>query len=180
MARYKPIRSAIHNFAASFCSTLNWVGGDYGIEHVARAAYKARVNRVVIHWLRDGRIILPTEVEPPEVADRKVRETLVRYASRWPGLLSSMGLTVEQFRHIDMRWDFDWTMPHPFGPLTLTMEAEDDRGIRYTVPVKDFGQPFVAAEPTAESRRWAPAFLRWFGIGVYVALLTVLPSTPRG
>ena len=37
-----------------------------------------------------------------------------------------------------------------------------------------------AAEPTAASRRWAPAFLRRFGLGVYVTLITVLPSASRG
>lgn len=176
--RYKPIRSAIHNFAASFCSTLNYVDNDYGIEHVARAAYEARVNQVIIHWLRDGKVLLPTTVEPTQVANRRVRETLARYAARWPGLLNSMGLTVEQFGRIDMRWDFDWTMPHPFGPLTLTMEAEDDRGKLYEVRVKDFGQPFVTPEP-AVGRRWVPAFWRWFGLGAFVAVITALPSEPR-
>ena len=38
----------------------------------------------------------------------------------------------------------------------------------------------LAAEPAAAGRRWARAFLRWFGLGVYVALLTVLPSALRG
>ena len=37
-----------------------------------------------------------------------------------------------------------------------------------------------AAEPTAAGRRRAPAFLRWFGLGVYVALPTVVPSALRG
>ncbi|PAP74787.1 hypothetical protein B1759_16540 [Rubrivirga sp. SAORIC476] len=37
-----------------------------------------------------------------------------------------------------------------------------------------------AVEPTAAGRRRAPAFLRWFGFGVYVALTTVLPSALRG
>ena len=37
-----------------------------------------------------------------------------------------------------------------------------------------------AAEPAAAGRRRAPAFLRWFGFGVYVALATVLPSALRG
>ena len=37
-----------------------------------------------------------------------------------------------------------------------------------------------AVEPTAAGRRRAPAFLRWFGFGVYVALITVLPSALRG
>jgi len=37
-----------------------------------------------------------------------------------------------------------------------------------------------AVEPAAAGRRWAPAFLRWFGLGVYVVLTTVLPSALRG
>ena len=44
----------------------------------------------------------------------------------------------------------------------------------------DFANEVGAVEPAAASRRWAPAFLRWFGLGVYVALLTVLPSALRG
>ncbi|PAP74789.1 hypothetical protein B1759_16550 [Rubrivirga sp. SAORIC476] len=37
-----------------------------------------------------------------------------------------------------------------------------------------------AVEPAAVGRRWASVFLRWFRLGVYVALTTVLPSAPRG
>ena len=56
---------------------------------------------------------------------------------------------------------------------------------RMPEPVRKEIQAFLdlpqhAVEPAAASRRKAPAFLRWFGLGVYVALLTVLPSAFRG
>ena len=46
--------------------------------------------------------------------------------------------------------------------------------------VGPFAQLHRAAEPTAAGRRRAPTFLRWLGLGVYVALLTALPSALRG
>ena len=190
MARYKTIRSAIHNFAHSFCSTLNYVVDGYGIDHVTSAAHEARASQAVIKWVRDGQVLEPVEVEPREILNSRVRQTLAIYSSRWPGLLRSMDLSLGQFRRIDMRLEFDWSMPYPFGPLRLTMEAEDDRGKEYEVPVTDFIQPHpddviqpeptAAAEPASAGRRWAPAFLRWFGLGVYVAFTTVLPSALRG
>ena len=180
MARYKPIRSAIHNFAHSFCSTLNYVGDDYGIEHVTKAARSAGASRVVVRWVRDGVVLDPVVVEPSAVLNSRVRRTLTKYANWLPALLRSMDSDVALLRSVVMRLDFDWSMPRPFGPLRLTMEAEDDRGREYVVPVTDFIQPAVAAEPAAVGRRWASGFLRWFGLGVYVALATVLPSAPRG
>ena len=149
VARYKPIRSAIHNFAHSFCSTLNYVVDDYGIDHVTRAAHEAGASRAVIGWVRDGRVLDPAEVEPRDILNKRVRQTLANYSARWPGLLRRMDLSLGQFRRIDMKLDFDWSMPYPYGPLTLTMEAEDDRGKKYEVPVTDFiqPQPAAAAEP---------------------------------
>ena len=38
MARYKVLKSVVHNFAHSFVSLINYVGDDYVNSHLTRAA----------------------------------------------------------------------------------------------------------------------------------------------
>jgi hypothetical protein len=43
--KYKAIKSAAHNFARSFASSLNWAESDYVMSHLLRAAIATRTRQ---------------------------------------------------------------------------------------------------------------------------------------
>jgi hypothetical protein len=136
MARYKTLRSAIHNHAHSFLSMMNWADGNYFVDVLARTARGAQVREVEIDWLSG-------HVTPGTVAIPTVRSAVAHYQAWLRSHFESMSTSPDLLRSLVMRLRLDFGKLPPEPTLTCVMEAEDDRGRRYTIPVKP-AQPYEA------------------------------------
>jgi hypothetical protein len=129
MARCKTLRSAIHNHAHSALSFMSYTGGDYFIEQVTRSARAADAPEVEIDWLT-GR------VSPEAVATAPIRLSIAQHRSWLPKHFASMDTSLDLLRSLVMRLTFDFSAVPPQPTLRCTMEAEDDRGREYAIPVE--------------------------------------------
>ena len=134
MPRYKTIPSALHNFAESFFSAMNYVGGDHLVEHLTRSARGAGTSEVVIDWHRSD--VDMVRVEPLSVVTAPVAEAIGQYRAELPELLGRMDSSLRLLHTVRMRLRFDWGLPRPYGPIICTMEAEADLGRTYDVDVR--------------------------------------------
>ncbi len=64
---YKRYKSAAHNFARSFASTLNWVADDYAMSYLARAVLRTGTSELQADLL-SGNASPPELVSPPVLA----------------------------------------------------------------------------------------------------------------
>ena len=143
MARYKTIPSALHNFAHSFLSELNWTFTDNVVSHIGRTARRAGVERIVIEWYQ-GTDEAPVTVEPALIATSAVRASIARYRAYLPSLLRSMDSSLGLLHAVRMTLVFDWRPAPPECELSCTVEAEDDQGKNYEIAVAVPHPPAVA------------------------------------
>ncbi len=143
MARFKTIPSALHNFAHSFLSGLNWTGADTVASHIGHTAKRAGVERIVFEWYR-GADEAPVTIEPPLIATPPVRDSVARYRAYLPSLLRSMDSSLDLLRLVRMTLVFDWRPVPPECELSCTVEAEDIQGESYEIDVAVPYPPLVA------------------------------------
>lgn len=120
--KYKAIPAALHNFAHSFVSLSNYVDGQYLIDVVPGVLADAPSGRITIVF--PGRRIEPSGSYPVSLV-----KSVEYWADALPKHLESHGIsatTLGDIRVIMERWAGTWR---------CLVEATDDRGRSYSVPV---------------------------------------------
>jgi hypothetical protein len=157
--KYKAIKSAAHNFARSFASSLNWAESDYVMSHLLRAAIATHTQKYHID-LATG-ILAPSAGVPAGV-----RDAIGSQAMRLPDLLRSQRLDPSRLSRPTMSVQFDIDGASVFEPpgeyeaaFTCTVELLDDHGVVHRGGVSGrWGTNDLSGEPLGPMRRvW-----RWF------------------
>lgn len=135
--KYKRIRSAAHNFAHSFVSSSNHVGGDYVIGHLARAAVAAREPELRVD-------LMTGDAEPEALLVEPVRVSIHGYVQSFPRHLHSQDVAIDAVRTATMRVRFDLSAldgPEPCHgvmlPYECVVDVTDDRGGLHVGAVRD-------------------------------------------
>ena len=97
--RYKVLKSAVHNSARSFASSLNWRGNDYVMGHLARAVVASGEVELNVDLLSGRAQATPLLEEP-------IRTSVADYVRRFPDLLRSQQIAPEAVRVATMRVRF--------------------------------------------------------------------------
>lgn len=133
--KYRHIRSAAHNFADSFVSSTSWIGDDYVIGHLARAAAASGEPEFRVD-LRTG------DAGPAAFLTAPVQASLESHVPWFAGLLKSQGAEIGHVREAAMRLRFNLSRLAVPGlkPTTVPFECEvevtDDRGIVHVGAVR--------------------------------------------
>jgi hypothetical protein len=98
--KYKAIKSAAHNFGASFASALNYAAGDYIMSHLARRALASGRTEMTVD-------LLTGEAGPAELIAPPVDESLAVRLRGFPRLLESQRIDPTVVREARMRIVFD-------------------------------------------------------------------------
>jgi hypothetical protein len=134
--RYKQIKSVAHNYAHSFVSAMNYVGDDFVIGHLARAAAASRESELRVD-------LLTGDAEPAALLMPPVRSSLEWYVPWLDGLLRSHGVEIDALREAAMRVRFDLSrldapgLTRAMVPYECEVEITDDRGIVHVGTVRD-------------------------------------------
>jgi hypothetical protein len=138
--KYKAIRSAAHNFGHSFMSTLNYVGNDYVMSHIAWAVADSGKAELRINFL-DG------TAEPAELTPPPVLESIALRKTWLPKHLVGHGIEPTAIRAAQMTFRFDLSQrteilsEHHVGawrmPVECRVEMLDDRGKLHVAVLQD-------------------------------------------
>jgi len=79
MAKYKVLKSVAHNLGHSYLSLMNYVDGDYIVEHLFRQARETGETRVEIDVLAGT--IAPAVFQTPVLAESVVRVATTFYVT---------------------------------------------------------------------------------------------------
>jgi hypothetical protein len=119
---YKRIGSAIHNFAHSFASLMNYFEGEYIIDILGKVVPRLLEGELRIRF-PGGRI------EPQREYPKPLREA-VRYYDQWlPRHLASEDVPPELVRDVQV------VVTATRHGLLYRVEATDNRGKSYVVPM---------------------------------------------
>lgn len=139
MAKYKVLKSIAHNPGHSYLSLMNYVDGDYIVEHLFRRARETGETRVESDVLMGT--IEPAAFQIPVLTESVYRER------EWLGRLVQTGgaaLDMVSQARMEIAFDLKATRPSPNVPgLALaayrcTVESVDDRGRRYKADVPEW------------------------------------------
>lgn len=134
--KYKQIKSAAHNYAHSFVSSMNWLGDDYVVGHLARAAVASGEPELRVD-------LLTGDAEPSALLTEPVKSSLEWYVPWLDGLLRSHGADIDAVREARMcvRFDLSRTALRGLKPTEVPVECEveitDDRGIVHVGTVRE-------------------------------------------
>jgi hypothetical protein len=98
--KYKNIRSAAHNFADSFASSLNYDAEDYIMSHLARRALNAGYREFTVDLL-SGRM------SPPAMLSSSAGDNIARRVAVFPDQLRRQNVDPERIRQATMRLLFE-------------------------------------------------------------------------
>lgn len=126
--KYKRIDAALHNFADSFASGLNWAAGNYVMGHLLRAAIAAGVDTFEVD-------LVTGSVSPRTGLAGDVESAIRARAASFPAHLESEGVDANHLSHPVMHIGIDLgsvrRLPPP-GELDarfrVAVTAVDDRG----------------------------------------------------
>src|SRR6266478_2603016 len=107
--KYKVIKSAAHNFARSFASSLNWAESDYVMSHLLRAAIATRTQKYDIDLTKGT-------LTPSAGVSAGVRAAIGSQATRLPDLLRSQRLDPSRLSRPTMSVQFDIDRASVFEP----------------------------------------------------------------
>lgn len=131
--KYKNLKSAAHNFADSFASSLNYDSDDYVMSHLCRS--------VIAFGRKELNVDLLSGVAtPPELLTPPVIQSLALRTQRFPEQLRSQRIDPERVQRATMRFVFedarvgeDIGFPnHKEMPFDAFVTLLDDRGVEHT------------------------------------------------
>jgi len=130
--RYEQIKSAAHRYAHSFVSSVNWIGDDYVMGYLARAAVETGEPELRVD-------LLTGEAGPPGMLTPPVRSSLEWYLPWFSNLLPRRGVQPGAIREAKMciRFDFSRITTPPTVPFECEVEVTDDRGIVHVAAVRE-------------------------------------------
>src|SRR4029434_9190742 len=136
--KYKAIRSAAHNFGASFVSTLNYVDDDHTMSRLARLAASTGDAEFSVDLLTGG-------AGPPSLATSAAQKAGRAHVADFPRMLAAQRVEITRLVEAKMviRFPLKGTVAGQGGkpPWTVPFECVvtvlDDRGMRHEGRVKD-------------------------------------------
>jgi hypothetical protein len=141
--KYKILKSAAHNFADSFASTLNYVADDYVLSYLARRASATGKTELVIDLI-SGRTA-PFDLAAPPVAEASSRR--VNWFTKH---LARERIDVTAIKHAAMRVQIEVSRcsePTPYYsyrtaelPVEVSVSITDDRGVEHVSRVRRWWQ----------------------------------------
>jgi hypothetical protein len=137
MARYKTLRSAVHNHAHSVLSAMNYVGGAYFVDEIAQKARAAGAFEVKIDWLTG-------KVSPVSDSSDIIQRSIAQHRSWLPEHFARMDTSLDLVRSLVMKLTINIDESSTEPRIECIMELRDDRGREYRIPVEPI-QPIGAA-----------------------------------
>lgn len=133
MSSLKPLKSVAHNVCHQFASTLNYWGGDYGINHLARSAVSAG-NLVTVDLLAG--------TSSPELFGEGANAPQ-QLARALPQLLAKEGFSVDLLANATATYRFRGPLPEPGGSVAYDCRVEFTTiaGRSYTVELSELNVP---------------------------------------
>ena len=160
---YKRFRSAAHNFARSYASTLNWAADDYVMSHLARAA------------LRTGTLELQVDLvssvgSPPELLSPPVVASVQNRVEQFQRHLRAEGTDPTKVRQAILAVRFELTSQQSLAavtdfsgvisiPFSATVRIRDDRGVEH---VGEYRHAWALEAREPASGAATPRRLRWW------------------
>jgi len=129
----KPLKSVAHNVCHQFASTLNYWGGDYGINHLARSVVDAG-NLVTVDLL--GGTSSPRLTGEGAHAPQQLAKAL-------PQLLAKEGFATDLLASATATYRFRGPFPEPGRSVAYDCQVEftTTGGRSYTVELSEFNAP---------------------------------------
>lgn len=129
----KPLKSVAHNVCHQFASTLNYWGGDYGINHLARSVLDAG-NLVTIDLLAG--------TSSPELSGEGVHAPQ-KLAKALPHLLAKEGFATDLLASATATYRFRGPPPKPGGSVAYDCQVEFTtiEGRSYAVELSELNAP---------------------------------------
>jgi hypothetical protein len=129
----KPLKSVAHNVCHQFASTLNYWGGDYGINHLARSV--ASVGNLVTIDLLAGTSSPGLSGEGSH-APQQLAQAL-------PQLLAKEGFTTDLLARATATYRFRGPLPEPGGSVAYDCQIEfaTTGGSSYAVELSELNAP---------------------------------------
>jgi hypothetical protein len=129
----KPLKSVAHNVCHQFASTLNYWGGDYGINHLARSVIDAG-NLVTVDLLAGTSS--PRLSGEEEHAPQQLAKAL-------PQLLAREGFAIGLLSSATATYRFRGPLPEPGGSVAYDCQVEftTTGGRSYAVELSEINAP---------------------------------------
>lgn len=112
----------LHNFGHSFCSLMNYVDGEYVIDILPDVIRKADGHEIHIRF-PSGDIV--PGVRCPE----KLRKSIDYYVEWLPKHAASHGVALVRISDIQL------TVTGTHAGIRYSVQAKDDRGVKYDIPI---------------------------------------------
>ena len=129
MARYKVLRSAAHNYAASFISVMNMSRDDYTMCHLVRVARLTGVPELRVN-------LLTGVAEPEELLILPVADSVRDYWQNFGGHVQRSGAALDMISRAELSLNITWRrelgrpapQPNLHARLACEVRLVDDRG----------------------------------------------------
>jgi hypothetical protein len=136
--KYKAIRSAAHNFGASFVSTLNYADNDHTMSRLARLAASTGDTEFSVD-------LLTGVAGPQSLATSEVRKAVRAHVADLPRMLGAQRIEIARLVEAKMviRFQLQGTVARQGGrppwtvPFECVVTVRDDRGMWHEGRVKD-------------------------------------------
>ena len=133
MSSLKPLKSVAHNVCHQFASTMNYWGGDYAINHLARSAGSAG-NLVTVDLLAG--------TSSPELSGEGAHAPQL-LAQELPQLLAKEGFATDLLASATATYRFRGPLPEPGGSVAYDCRVEftTTGGRSYSAELSELNAP---------------------------------------
>lgn len=130
MSKYRQIKAIAHNFSHSFTSMMNWMGGEYVMDHLISLMSEKKVVEIKLD-------ILSSTLEPEKINSVKLMYSVNHYCQQFfPDLLTSHGVPEKHIKQAVMTLHFSFSDISPYEEMSTSIlipyncrtEITDDRG----------------------------------------------------
>ncbi len=142
MASHKKLQSVSRSVADSFTSLMNYVGDDYVMGHLLKAARSSGASRLDVD-------LLSGVATPKSLLVWPVVASIESYCVDFPGLVERNGSDVSFVRTAVLSVEFDISISRPYSkvphltesPYKCVVTIEDDRGKTFRSELKGWWYP---------------------------------------
>lgn len=142
MAKYKTLKSVVHNFGHSFISLMNFYRNDYVLGHIQNQMLKTKIQKLEID-------ILNKKVTPQELLTLPIIESIENYINWFPKLVQDSKSEIGLIQCARLTIEFDlsksracsYSSENLENPFVCTSQITDIRGKEYRYEFKDWWFP---------------------------------------
>jgi hypothetical protein len=132
MAKYRVLRSAAHNYGASFISVMNMISDDYAICEFVRTAKRIGLDELRVNLLTGA-------AEPPTLVSQAFARSIAGYVDGFGAHIQRSGSALDMISSAELTVTLAWSRavgrPDADGVLRARLHCAvsivDDRGVRH-------------------------------------------------